>query len=92
MREMMAGFIIGIIFTIPVSYLLHRMIMREKVPDMVKEETEKRIKDLEFDNSFLVKKLNLKTIQYNRLTNNVNDVLLCDRKNIKDIIKKLDGR
>ena len=66
MREMMAGFIIGIIFTIPFSYLLHRMIINAKVPDMIKAETEKRIKDLEFDNCFLKKKLIIANRDHNK--------------------------
>ena len=85
-------FLLGALFAGSISYFAQSMINQAKVPDMIKEETEKRIKDLEFDNSFLEKKLNLKTIQYNALASDVNEVLSCDRKNIKDIIKKLDGR
>ena len=59
MQVMMIGFIIGVIFTAPFSYLLHQMIMKAKVPDMIEEEAEKRIKDLEFDNCFLEKKLGI---------------------------------
>ena len=54
-------------------------------------ETEKEIKDLKFNTCFLEKKLNLKTIQYNTLVKDVNEVLSDDRKSMKDLIKKLDG-
>ncbi len=84
MQVMMIGFIIGIIFTTPFSYLLHRMIMKAKVPDMIKAETEKRIKDLEFDNCFLEKKLNIVMKDNVRIVKERNEFA-------SDISKKLKG-
>lgn len=59
MQVMIIGFIIGVTFTVPFSYVLHRMIMNAKVPEMIKAETEKRIKDLEFEVEFVTKKLSI---------------------------------
>ena len=84
MQEMTIGFIIGIIFTTPFSYLLHRMIMKAKVPDMIKAETEKRIKDLEFDNCFLEKKLSIVMQDNIRIVKERNEFA-------SDISKKLKG-
>lgn len=80
------GLLVGLI-----SFYLSRMILRAEVIDMINEETNKRIQDQDFNISFLEKKLNLKTIQYNTLVKDVNEVLSDDRKSMKDLIKKLDG-
>lgn len=61
MQGMIIGFIIGVIFTVSFSYVLHRMIIKAKVPDMIEAETEKRIKDQDFNISFLEKKLSIAT-------------------------------
>lgn len=34
MQGMIIGFIIGVIFTVPFSYLLHQMVIKAKVPEM----------------------------------------------------------
>lgn len=34
MQVMIIGFIIGVTFTVPFSYVLHRMIMKAKLPEM----------------------------------------------------------
>ena len=52
-------FLAGALFAGSISYYAYSMIDGAKVPDMIKAETEKRIKDLEFDNSFLEKKLSI---------------------------------
>ena len=91
MREMMAGFIIGIIFTIPFSYLLHRMIMREKVPDMVKEETEKRIKDQDFNISLLQKKLRIAHTERDMAISHAKNALTARNTFADEIRIKLKG-
>lgn len=85
-------FLLGALFAGSISYILHRMIIKAKVPDMINAEKERQIKDLEFDKCYLTKKLNLKTIQYNLLVKNVNEALLDDRKAFQDIIKQIDGK
>ena len=92
MQSGMIGFIIGSFATGLAAYYFATIIIKARVDEMISAKTHNKIKKLEFDNCFLEKKLKLKTIQYNRLENNVNEVLSGDRRNIKDIIKKLDGR
>ena len=52
-------FLLGALFAGTISYFTQSMINQAKVPEMIKAETEKRIKDLEFDNCFLQKKLSI---------------------------------
>lgn len=59
MLSAIIAFLAGAIFTGAISYYAHSMIDQAKVPDMIKAETEKRIKDLEFDNCFLEKKIGI---------------------------------
>ncbi|MCK5614152.1 hypothetical protein KAR91_70460 [Candidatus Pacearchaeota archaeon] len=61
-----------------------RMIYGAKVPDMIKAETEKRIKDLEFDNCFLEKKLSILMKDNIRIIKERNEFA-------SDISKKLKG-
>ena len=55
----MIGFLAGALFAGSISYYAYSMIDQAKVSDTIKAETEKRIKDLEFDNCFLEKKLGI---------------------------------
>ncbi len=84
MQEMIIGFLIGVIFTVIFSYVLRSMITKAKVPDMIKAETSKRIKDLEFDNSFLEKKLSIVMKDNIRIIKERNEFA-------SDISKKLKG-
>lgn len=59
MQELIIAFLAGGTFVGSISYVASRMVNNAKVPDMIKAETEKRIKDLEFDNCFLEKKLDI---------------------------------
>ncbi len=91
MGNVIVAFLAWGLFVGWISFITTRMIYSAKMPDMIKEATSEKMKDIEFENSFLNKKLNLKTIQYNTLVKNVNEVLSDDRKSMKDLIKKLDG-
>lgn len=57
----MIGFLAGALFAGSISYYAYSMIDQAKVPEMIKAETEKRIKDLEFRGSYLEKKLSIAT-------------------------------
>ena len=59
MQSGMIGFIIGSIFTALAAYYFAQIFIRARVKEMISAETEKLIKDLEFDNCFLEKKLNI---------------------------------
>ena len=52
-------FLLGALFAGSISYFAQSMINQAKVPDMIKAETEKRIKDLEFEVQFVTKKLSV---------------------------------
>ena len=52
-------FLAGALFAGSISYYMHSMIDQAKVPDMIKAEKEKRIKDLEFEVEFVTKKLSV---------------------------------
>ena len=53
------GFIIGSFSTALIAYYISTIFIRARVKEMISIETEKRIKDLEFDNCFLEKKLGI---------------------------------
>lgn len=78
------GFLAGALFAGSISYYAYSMIDRAKVPDMIKAETEKRIKDLEFDNCFLEKKLSILMKDNVRIVKERNEFA-------SDISKKLKG-
>ena len=59
MQSGMIGFLIGSIFTALAAYYFAQIFIRARVKAMISAETEKRIKDLEFDNCFLEKKLGI---------------------------------
>ena len=59
MQSAMIGFIIGSIFTALAAYYFATIVIKSRVKEMISDEAEKRIKDLEFDNCFLEKKLNI---------------------------------
>ena len=65
MEGVMIGFLAGVLFVGLISFYLSRMILRAKVIDMIGIETEKRIKNLEFDNSYLEKQLRIATKERN---------------------------
>ena len=52
-------FLLGALFAGSISYFAQSMINQAKVPEMIKAETEKRIKDLEFEVQFVTKKLSV---------------------------------
>ena len=59
MQSGMIGFIIGSFATGLAAYYFATIVIKSRVKEMIKEKTEKRIKDLEFDNCFLQKKLSI---------------------------------
>ena len=65
MEGVMIGFLAGSIFVGLISFYLSRMILKAEVIDMIGIETEKRIKNLEFDNSYLEKQLRIATKERN---------------------------
>ncbi len=65
MEGVMIGFLAGVLFVGLISFYLSRMILRAKVIDMIDSEAEKRIKNLEFDNSYLEKQLRIATKERN---------------------------
>ena len=65
MEGVMIGFLAGVLFVGLISFYLSRMILRAKVIDMIDIEAEKRIKNLEFDNSYLEKQLRIATKERN---------------------------
>ena len=77
-------FLLGALFAGSISYFVQSMINQAKVPDMIKAETEKRIKDLESDNSYLKKKLIIANIEHNKTLEERN-------KFAKDFNNKLKG-
>ncbi len=77
-------FLLGAIFAGSISYYVHSMVDQAKVPEMIKAETEKRIKDLEFDNCFLEKKLSIVMKDNVRIVKERNEFA-------SDISKKLKG-
>ena len=61
MQSGMIGFLIGSFATVLLGYHLATIFIRAKVNEMIKIETEKRIKDQDFSISFLEKKLSIAT-------------------------------
>ena len=59
MQSGMIGFIIGSFATGLAAYYFATIVIKSRVKEMISAETEKRIKDLEFDNCFLEKKLGI---------------------------------
>lgn len=59
MQGGMIGFIIGSFATGLAAYYFAQIFIRAKVDEMISSETEKRVKNLEFDISFLQKKLTI---------------------------------
>lgn len=59
MEGIIISFLGGNIFAGAVCWICYRMLYESRVPEMIKAEKEKRIKDLEFDNCFLQKKLSI---------------------------------
>ena len=84
MLSIIITFLAGALFAGAISYFAQSMINQAKVPDMIKAETEKRIKDLEFDNSFLKKKLIIANREHNKTIEERN-------KFAKDFNDKLKG-
>lgn len=74
----------GALFIGLISIVVSKMIIREKLPDLVNEKTAKYIKDLEFDNCFLEKKLNIVMRDNVRIIKERNEFA-------SDISKKLKG-
>lgn len=66
MGNVIVAFLAWGLFVGWISFMATRMIYSAKVPDMIKEETETRIKDLEFDNCFLKKKLIIANREHNK--------------------------
>ena len=66
MQSGMIGFLIGSFATVLLGYHLATIFIRARVKEMIKAETEKRIKDLEFDNCFLKKKLIIANRDHNK--------------------------
>jgi hypothetical protein len=62
----MASFLIGAIFATIFSIYAARILIKSKVDEMIKEATSKKIIDLEFDNSFLKKKLIIANREHNK--------------------------
>ena len=84
MQSGMIGFLIGSFGTAILAYYIATIFIKARVKEMVKEETEKRIKDLEFDNSYLKKKLLIVNVEYNKALEERN-------KSAKDFNDKLKG-
>ena len=59
MQSGMIGFLIGSFATVLLGYHFATIFIRARVKEMISIETEKRIKDLEFENCFLEKNLNI---------------------------------
>lgn len=84
MGNVIVAFLAWGLFVGWISFMTTRMIYGAKVPDMIKAETEKRIKDLEFDNCFLEKKLSILMKDNIRIIKERNEFA-------SDISKKLKG-
>lgn len=84
MGNVIVAFLAWGLFVGWISFMTTRMIYGAKVPEMIKEETEKRIKDLEFDNCFLEKKLSIVMRDNVRIIKERNEFA-------SDISKKLKG-
>lgn len=84
MQDAMIGLLIGSFFTGLAAYYFTQIIIRARVKEMINAETEKRIKDLEFDNSFLKKKLIIANQEHNKTIEERN-------KFAKDFNNKLKG-
>ena len=60
------SFLIGVVFATVVSIYAARILIKSKVDEMIEEATSKKIKNLEFDNSFLKKKLIIANREHNK--------------------------
>ncbi len=84
MESAIIGFLAGGLLVGLISFYLSRMILRAEVIDMINEETSKRIQDLEFDNSYLKKKLIIANREHNKTIDERNNFA-------KDFNDKLKG-
>ena len=80
----MTGFLIGSFGTALLGYYFATIFIKARVKEMIGAETEKRIKDLEFDKSFLEKKLSIVMKDNVRIVNERNEFA-------SDISNKLKG-
>lgn len=62
----MVSFLIGAIVATGFSIYAARILIKSKVDEMIKEATSKKIIDLEFNNSFLKKKLIIANREHNK--------------------------
>lgn len=84
MQELIIAFLAGGAFVGSISYMASRMVNNSKVADMINVESEKRIKDQEFDICFLEKKLSIVMRDNVRIIKERNEFA-------SDISKKLKG-
>lgn len=78
------GFLIGSFGTALLGYYFATIFIKARVKEMIGAETEKRIQDLEFDNSFLKKKLIIANREHNKTIEERNNFA-------KDFNDKLKG-
>ena len=78
------SFLIGAVFATVISIYAARILIKSKVDEMIEEATSKKIKDLEFDNSFLKRKLIIANRDHNKTIEERNNFA-------KDFNDKLKG-